>query len=52
MGEKVWYKGQRLPELWFTYSTFILAFSVKFVIPVMNRIEDPAFVQLLIDLRS
>ena len=54
MQKKVCYKGQRLPGLWFIYSTFILASGVKFVMPVMNHIKDPnpGFVQLLIDLCS
>ena len=52
MWRKVCYKGRRLPGLWFTYCTFILVSSLKFVISVMNFIEDPnpAFVQLLINL--
>ena len=54
MRKKVTYKGQRLPGLWFKYSAFILTSSFKFVISVMNLIQDtnPAFVQLQIDLRN
>ena len=54
MRKKVAYKGQRLRGLWFKYSAFISTSSFKFVISVMNLIQDTnsAFVQLQIDLRN